>query len=64
MSQTSISLFIGVVTLVLSILIVTFGTGRAYGEVRRDVSQLAKDMAEIKGMFVLRLRDDNDSHRS
>lgn len=59
MSSVVISALISAGTLVLSLIIVTFGTGRAYGEIRNDIKQIKTDLAKIEGMFVVRIRSEH-----
>lgn len=60
MSQTTIDILIGAATFVLSVGTSLFVAGTRYGEMKSDMKSLQKDISEIKGMFVLRLRDSND----
>jgi len=46
------------ITFILSMLITLFIAGMRWGEIRGDVSELKHDVAEIKGMFSLKLRDE------
>lgn len=74
MSQTEISLLIGVLTLLLSVTSSAFIAGSRWGRVsgkleqletgqrdhvtRGDVQGMAERLARIEGMFELRLKDD------
>jgi hypothetical protein len=44
-------------TLLLSLIATTFAVGRSFGEVRRDIADIRKDLGKIEGMFELRLRN-------
>lgn len=59
MSQTAISVIIGLATFVVSMAGVTFAVGRTYGEVRNDIKQIQRDLAKIEGMFVVKIRDEH-----
>lgn len=58
MSPITIVLISDVATFVLSMVIPLFVAGMRWGEIKRDINTLKQELAEIKGMFVLRLRDD------
>lgn len=58
MSETEIVILSDLITLVLSLTMITFAVGRTFGEVRRDISQMKHDLAQIQGMFVIRIRGD------
>lgn len=58
MSTDALVLLSNLGTLAISLLAVVFATGRLTGEVRRDLSQIKHDIAQIQGMFVTRLRSD------
>lgn len=45
-------------TFLLSMLVSLFVAGVGFGQLRRDVTQLKQDVAEIKGMFITRIRGD------
>ena len=57
MSTDAIIILSNLGTLLLAVVINLIGMGVRWGEMRRDIRSLKDDMAEIKGMFVLRLRD-------
>ena len=61
MSETTVVIVSDLVTVLFTIMIVTFAVGRTFGEVRHDITELKKDVAEIKGMFVMRLRRSNSA---
>ena len=48
-----------IVTFMLSMLITLFIAGVRWGTIQRDIMQLKQDVAEIKGMFVIKLRSDH-----
>lgn len=58
MSQTELDIIISGITVLISVLMSAFVAGLRVGEMRGDMKLLARDLAEIKGMFVLKLRDD------
>jgi hypothetical protein len=60
MSQTTIDLIIAGITVVVSVVTSAFVAGTRFGEMKGDMKSLQKDISEIKGMFVLRLRDHDD----
>ena len=47
------------ITFVLSMLVTLFVAGIRWGEIRTDVSKLKDDISQIKGMFVVKLRDEH-----
>lgn len=58
MTSVQVSAFISVLGVVVSVIVSAFIAGIGWGSIRRDVQTLSKELAEVKGMFVLRLRDD------
>ncbi len=46
---------LGTLAVAVTVNLVTFGI--RWGEMRRDIASLKESLAEIKGMFVLRLKD-------
>lgn len=56
-NQTLISIIIGVVTLVLSIGSSALMIGIRFGRMESDVRNMQTDIAEIKGMFRLTLKE-------
>lgn len=59
MSLTSLVVISELVTFVVSILVSVFVAGRSWGEIKRDVETVKRDLAEIKGMFIVKLRDEH-----
>lgn len=59
MTEIGIVVFSDVVTFTLSMFAVLFLAGRQWGEISRDVSDLKKDVSQIKGMFTVKLRDEH-----
>lgn len=57
MSETSIIIFSNLVTLLLAIGFNAIMVGVRWGEMRRDIVILKEDLHEIKGMFVLKLKE-------
>lgn len=57
-SQIYVVIVSDFVTFALSMLVTMFIAGIGFGQLRRDVTQLKQDVAEIKGMFVVRIRGD------
>lgn len=58
MPQLFIVFVSDVVTFVLSLFVTLFVAGFRLGQIRTDLDAVKQDVATIKGMFVLRLRDD------
>lgn len=58
MSQLDYSTIITVAGFFVSVITSAFIAGVGWGSIRKDVQTLSKEIAEVKGMFVLRLRDD------
>jgi hypothetical protein len=48
---------IGVVTFVVSVSVSAFLAGMRLGQMESDMKGLIKDIAEIRGMFILKLRE-------
>lgn len=46
-----------VTSFVLSVLVNAFVAGQRWGTMRADLETVKRDVAEIKGMFTLRLKD-------
>lgn len=61
MSPLTIVLISDLITFILSLFVTLFVAGFRIGEIKSDVNVMKRDVAEIKGMFVLRIRD--DTHR-
>ena len=57
MSPAVIVIVSDLVTLVLTLGITLISIGIKWGHITADMTQLQKDVAEIKGMFVLKLRE-------
>lgn len=57
-TEVTIVIVSDVITFVLSMLITLFVAGIRWGEIKSDVSELKRDVAEIKGMFTVKLRDE------
>lgn len=57
MNQTDISLLIGVVTFIVSVLTCSIIVGVKWGKLTSDVDNMKTDLAEIKGMFRLTLKE-------
>lgn len=60
MTPVTIATLISVAGFLVSVIVSSFIAGVGWGTVRRDVDGLRREVAEIKGMFVLKLRDDAD----
>lgn len=58
MNPIDVSALIAVAGFVSSILVTVFIAGMGWGSVKKDIQSLREQVAEVKGMFVLRLRDD------
>lgn len=58
MTETAIVVISDLGTLAISLLGVTFVTGRFFGEVRGDIATIKHDIAQIQGMFITRIRSD------
>ena len=58
MSPIAIEILIAVLTFVVSVGTSMFVAGARWGSMQGDITSMRKEVAEIKGMFVLRLRDD------
>jgi hypothetical protein len=56
-TQTIISIVIGVITIVLSVGTSAIMVGVKWGKLSSDVDNMKTDLAEIKGMFRLTLRE-------
>lgn len=59
MSPITITLVSNVVTFVLSLFVTLFVAGFRLGQIKSDLASTKNDVAQIKGMFVLTLRDVN-----
>lgn len=57
MNAIGLEILIGVVTFVVSVTVSAFVAGLRFGQLEADVKGLTKDIAEIKGMFILKLKD-------
>ncbi len=57
MSATAIVIIADLATLVLAIIINAVMIGVRWGEMRRDVVSLKESVSEIKGMFVMKLKE-------
>lgn len=58
MSPQAISMAIGVTGFVVSVLTSIFIVGARWASLKNDVNHIKIQLAEIRGMFVLRIRDD------
>lgn len=58
MTPVQLSAIISVAGVFCSVVVSAFIAGIGWGSIKRDVQTLSKELAEVKGMFVLRLRDD------
>lgn len=61
MSPTDISALIAVAGFFASVIVTVFIAGMGWGSVKKDIESLRLQLAEVKGMFVLRLRDDTST---
>ena len=57
MTNTAIMVIIGAVTFVVSVGTSAFIGGMNWGQISRDVDNMKVDLAEIKGMFRLTLKE-------
>jgi hypothetical protein len=57
MSADGISALIGAGTFVCSVVASAFISGSRWGKLEQKMTDIEKSVAEIKGMFVLKLRD-------
>jgi outer membrane lipoprotein-sorting protein len=58
MNQVDVSAIIALAGFLFSVLVSVFVAGMGWASVKKDVQSLQREIAEVKGMFVLRLRDD------
>ena len=58
MVQVQLGTIITIIGFIVSILTSAFIAGSRWTAIRKDVEQVRLQVAEVKGMFVLRLRDD------
>lgn len=58
MSEATIIVLSDVATVILSLGVGLFVAGMRWAEVRHDIAGLKEQVAEIKGMFVMRIRSD------
>jgi hypothetical protein len=54
---TAVIIISDVVTLLLALIINALVVGVRWGEMRRDINTLKEDLHEIKGMFVMKLKE-------
>lgn len=57
MTQGTLIVLSAVASFVLSVLVNAFVAGQRWGSMRSDLETVKRDVAEIKGMFTLRLKD-------
>lgn len=57
MTQTDITIIIGVVSYIASVITTSFIVGVKWGKITTDVDHMKTDLAEIKGMFKLTLKE-------
>ena len=58
MPQIAVVVISDLVTFALSMLVTIFLAGVHWGEVKRDIEEIKRDIAKIEGMFVIRIRSD------
>jgi hypothetical protein len=56
-SETAIIIISNLGTLMVAVFVNAVMLGIRWGEMKRDIQGLKVDMAEIKGMFTLKLKD-------
>ena len=57
MSATDVSVLIGIATFIITIVTTAVIVGIAWGKTQARITEMSKDLAEIKGMFRLTLKE-------
>jgi len=57
MNVTAVIVISDIITLLIAVAFNAIVIGVRWGEMRRDISTLKEDLHEIKGMFVMKLKE-------